>query len=111
MTTSTHIRYGIAGFVLVSCLAAAPVFAHLITFKGTVISATTASLKVTVIDEKTRKPAPMSFVLDKETKILRGDTLLTFATAKIQAGEKVSVTIDHDVDEETATVVRLDAKK
>jgi hypothetical protein len=36
---------------------------------------------------------------------------VTFAEAKIQKGEKVSVTIDHDVDEHLATIHKLDAAK
>ena len=84
---------------------------HQITFKGTVVSATATSLKVTVVDEKTKKPGVMSFDMDEETKILRGDKRVTFAAASIQKNEKIAVTIDHDVDETLAIIVRLDAKK
>ena len=85
--------------------------AHQITYKGTVLSAAPKSLRVSVVDEKTKKPAPMTFVLDEETKILRGDTLVTFAAAKIQKGEAAAVTIDHDFDWELAIVVRLADRK
>jgi hypothetical protein len=97
--------------VVVAGLAVAPVAAHQITFKGTVISATSTVLMVSVVDEKTKKVAPKKFVLDNETKILRGDKLVSFAAAKIQKGEKIAVSIDHDLDEELAMVVRLDEKK
>jgi len=84
---------------------------HQVTFKGTVVSATATALKVTVVDEKTKKPGVMSFDMDKETKILRGDKLVGFAAARIQKDEKIAVTIDHDVDETLAIIVRLDEKK
>jgi len=87
------------------------VWAHQITYKGTVLSAAPKSLRVSVVNEKTKKPEPMTFVLDEETKILRGDTLVTFAAAKIQKGEGVAVTIDHDLDWELAIVVRLAERK
>lgn len=93
------------------CLLGATVVAHQVTFKGTVISAAETTIKVMVVDEKTKKPAPKSFDLDKETKILRGDKLVTFASARIQKDEKIAVTIDHDVDETLAIVIRLDEKK
>lgn len=84
---------------------------HQITYKGTVVSATATALKVSVVDEKTKKPRTMAFDMDKETKILRGDKLVTFAAARIQKDEKIAVTIDHDVDETLALTVRLDATK
>jgi hypothetical protein len=93
------------------CVGATALVAHQITYKGTVLSAAPKSLRVSVVDEKTKKPAPMTFVLDEETKILRGDTLVTFAAAKIQKGEAAAVTIDHDLDWELAIVVRLAEKK
>ena len=96
--------------LLVAAVGSAAAF-HQVTFKGTVVSATATSLKVTVVDEKTKKPGVMAFDMDKETKILRGDKRVTFAAAAIQKDEKISVTIDHDVDETLAIIVRLDEKK
>jgi hypothetical protein len=97
--------------VIAVCMLGATLVAHQVTFKGTVISTTETSIKVMVVDEKTKKPAPKSFDFDKETKILRGDKLVTFAAARIQKDEKIAVTIDHDVDETLALVIRLDEKK
>ena len=85
--------------------------AHQVTYKGTVIALDKESVRVTVIDDKTKKPADMKFDFDKETKILRGDKRVTIAEARIVKGEKISVTIDHDVDETLAIVIRLDEKK
>ena len=96
---------------IVVCLLGATVAAHQITYKGTVVSTGKDTVTVTVIDEKTKKPIVMNFDMDKETKILRGDTLVTLAEARIQKNEKIAVTIDHDLDETLAIVVRLDAAK
>ena len=89
----------------------ATLLAHEITFKGTVVSVDATSVKITVIDEKTKKPVVKTFDYDKDTKILRGDKLVPFADAKIQKNEKISVTIDHDADETLAIVIKLDPKK
>jgi hypothetical protein len=97
--------------VVAVCIFGATLLAHEVTFKGTVISFTDTTIKVMVVDEKTKKPAPKSFDFDKETKILRGDKVVTFADARIQKDEKVAVTIDHDADETFAIVIKLDAKK
>jgi hypothetical protein len=92
------------------CLTGTPLAAHQITFKGTVVSVDKASVKVTVVDEKTKKPVQKSFDFDKETKILRGDKLVSIEHARIVKGEKIAVTIDHDIDETLAIVIRLDPK-
>ena len=105
-----RISLWVIALLLITAAAKAAAF-HQVTFKGTVVSATATSLKVTVVDEKTKKPGVMSFDMDKETKILRGDKRVTFAAAAIQKDEKIAVTIDHDVDETLAIIVRLDEKK
>jgi hypothetical protein len=99
---------------LVFCLVAAPAIAHEITFKGTVVSVESAkSLKVTVtvVDEKTKKPKPMVFEIDDETKILRGTVAVKLADAHIQKGESISVTVDHELSETLAAVVKLPVRK
>ena len=93
------------------CVAGAVLIAHQVTYKGTVLSVGKESVKVTVIDEKTKKPGPMDFDFDKETKILRGDKVVPMSQAQIQKGEKISVTVDHDADEKYALVIRLDVRK
>jgi hypothetical protein len=92
-------------------LLGASLLAHQVTYKGTVVSTEKAVVKVTVIDEKTKKPLEINFKVDKDTKILRGDTVVTLTEAKILKGEKIAVTTDHDFDEDLALVIRLDPKK
>ena len=93
------------------CIFGATLLAHQVTFKGTVVSATATAIKVNVVDEKTKKPSAMAFDMDKDTEIFRGAKKMTFAEAKIQAGETVAVTVDHDADEKLALTVKVDAKK
>ena len=106
--TMTHLRTIVVSLVAV-CALGATLLAHSIT--GTVVSVKPASIVVSVVDETTKKPVSMTFDLNKDTKIMRGTKTVTFAEAKIQKGEKVSVTIDHDVDEHLATILKLDAAK
>jgi hypothetical protein len=96
---------------IVLAMTTAAVLAHQVTYKGTVMALDKESVRVTVVDEKTKKAAAMKFDFDKETKILRGDKRVTIAEAQIVKGEKIAVTIDHDVDETLAIVIRLDEKK
>lgn len=103
-------RWMTAVMVALAC-ATTVVLAHKVTFKGTVVSATATALKVTVVDEKTKKPSTMAFDMDKETEIFRGAKKMTLAEAKIQAGDTVAVTVDHDTDETLALTVKIDVKK
>lgn len=88
-------------------VAGVSVLAHQETHKGTVISLEKETVRVNVVDPKTKKLAPRNFVVDKDTKILRDDVVVTFATAKITKDEAIAVTVDHDLDEELALVIRL----
>ena len=92
-------------------VAGVSVLAHQETHKGTVISVEKETVRVMVLDPKTKKSAPRNFVVDKETKILRDDAVVTFATAKIRKDEAIAVTVDHDLDEELALVIRLGVTK
>jgi hypothetical protein len=92
-------------------LAVAAVSAHMVTFKGTALSAEKDSVTVSVVDTETKKVTRMVFAVDDETKVLRGDVQVKFAAAKIQKGEAISVTVNHDLDEELAQVIRLGAVK
>jgi ribosomal protein S1 len=92
-------------------VASVSVLAHQETVKGKVTAIEKASVRVNVIDPKTKKTRPATFKIDKATKVLRGDAVVAFASANIRKGENIAVTIDHDEDAELAIVVRLDAAK
>jgi len=95
--------------VLVLAVSAATLYAHEV--RGTVVSATATSITVSAIDETTKKPANMTFDIGKETKIQRGTKVVSFADAKITKGEKVTITIDHELDMHLAMVIKLEEKK
>ena len=104
-------RIAVVSLLLISLMSSIPVFAHEETHKGTVIALEKTGVRMNVVDPKTKKTEARLFEIDKETKILRGDTLLTLATAKFVKGEAIAVTVDHDVDEHLALVIRLGAAK
>jgi len=83
--------------------------AHQETFKGTVVAAEAASVRVNVVDPKSKAETPKTFTITAQTRVLRGDAVVTLANARIRAGENISVTVDHDVDVTRALVIRLDA--
>jgi hypothetical protein len=97
-----------AAFLVV---AAVSVRAHQETHKGTVISVEKDKVHVNVLDPKTKKIAARAFDVDKETKILRDNKVVTFAAAKIRKDEAIAVTVDHDLDEDLALVIRLGVTK
>ena len=84
-------RMAVVCALLLSVIAGLPVLAHEETHKGTVIALEKTGVRV--------------------TKILRGDTVLTVATAKFAKGEAIAVTVDHDADEHLALVIRFGAAK
>lgn len=100
-----------AVMAVVFAVASATVIAHEETYKGTVISVETAKIRVTVIDDTTKKESAMEFGVTAKTKVLRGDKLVAFKEAKIQKDERVAVTVNHDVAGNDATVIRLAAAK
>jgi hypothetical protein len=100
-------------FILVTavCAAAARVLAHEVTYKGTVLSVEKDTVKVNVIDEKTKKASPMTFGVDQETKVIRGEVQVTFAEARIEKGESIAVTANLDDGGTVADVIRLPVRK
>lgn len=87
------------------------VLAHQETHKGTIIAVEKSHVRVNVVDPKTKKAAPMLFEVDKDTKILRDDKPVTLGAVKFQKDETIAVTVDHDVDEFLALVIRVGTSK
>lgn len=96
---------------VVVSVAAVSLLAHQETYKGKVLGVEKTTVRVNVIDVKTKKEAARTFKTNAATKVLRGDTLVKLADAKIQAGENIAVTVNHDGDATLALVIRLDAAK
>src|SRR5688500_9732559 len=92
---------------VIVALAMVTLSAHLITSKGTVVAVEKETVKVNVVDPETKKTTLRTFFVDDETKVLRDDKLVKFADAKIQKGENITITVDHDLDEDLAQIIRL----
>lgn len=97
-------------FVLVA-LAGVSATPHLLTFKGTVLGVEKETIKINAVDPETKKAAAKTFFVDEQTKVLRGDKVVKYAEAKIRNGENITITVDHDLDEELAQIIRLGAAK
>ena len=92
-------------------LGSVSVLAHQETFKGKVIAVKGTTVEVSVVNPKTKKAEPTTFKTDAETKVLRGDAVVSLAGAKIRKDENIAITVDHDLDIELAQVIRLAAAK
>ena len=106
-------RAALSAFVcaVVVSIASVSLLAHQETFKGKVTVVDKATVRVNVVNPKTKKETPTTFKIGAATRVLRGDTLVKFADAKIQKNENIAVTVDHDKDKELALIIRLDAAK
>ena len=100
------------------------VFAHEVTYRGTVVKQETGryaqpgggtrevrELHVAVVNAKTKKPSDRVFVIVDATRILRGQASVALAAANIQKGESVAVTVDHDKPGDEAITVRLEQRR
>ena len=102
----TRITVLVLSAVLVS-LAGAVALAHEVVYTGTVVSVETAKVEVNVLDGDTKKETAMVFTVTDKTKVLRGDTQLSFADAHIQKDERVAIIVDFDESGSEALEIRL----
>jgi hypothetical protein len=97
--------------VMVALLVSAVVRAHPMTYQGTVLAVQSAKLQVKTVDGITKKEAEVWFVVAKDTKVKRGDKTVSYADAKITAGERIVVIVDMDAETKMlAEEIRLAAK-
>lgn len=96
---------------VVVSVTAVSLLAHQETYKGKVLGLEKTSVRVNVVNAKTKKASARTFKTNPATKVLRGDAVVTLADAKIRAGENIAVTVNHDGDATLALVIRLDAAK
>ncbi|HYN09732.1 MAG TPA: hypothetical protein VES67_20285 [Vicinamibacterales bacterium] len=107
MRQATTLRLGAVAL----CLAGAPLLAHEVTYRGTVITVEAAKIQVRVIDEKSKKETLMDFAVTAKTRVLRGSKTVPFAEARIQKDERISVTVNNDEEGPKAITIRLAAAK
>lgn len=87
----------------------ATLFAHPMTYKGTVVAVTQTTIQMRGVDDMSKKEATTTFKITAKTKVLRGDKAVTFADAKVKKDERIAVTTDMDATPDEAVVVRLAA--
>src|SRR5262245_36952039 len=103
-------RLRIAALLVLSVVFTAALLAHEVTYMGTVLDPQPAKVQVKTVDEKTKKEDTVWFLVDRNTKVKRGDTIVKYADAKIVKGERIAVTINHDAaTHNLATEIRLAA--
>src|SRR5688572_31330030 len=65
-----------------------------VAYLGTVIEVEASRILVNVTDEKSKKEDRLSFAIDRDTKIKRDDSILSFVDAKITKGERLALLVD-----------------
>jgi hypothetical protein len=81
---------------IVLALASAVAVAHAqeVTHLGTVIAVEPNRVQVRTVDEKTKREETQWFLVDRDTRIKRGDEFMALAAAKIAPGERIAVLVD-----------------
>jgi len=96
--------------LVLSVVVSAALLAHEVTYMGSVLAVEATKVQVKTVDDKTKKEDTVWFLVDKNTKVKRGDSLVKFVDAKIAKGERIAVTINHDAaTKNLATEIRLAA--
>lgn len=106
------IRFAVATLVIASVfLVGGALSAHPMTYQGTVVAVQPTKVQVKTVDEHTKKEESIWFVVDKSTKVLRGDKALSYADAKIEVKERIVVIVDMDAKTKNfAEEIRLAAR-
>jgi len=64
------------------------------TYFGTVLEVEASRVLVNTIDEKSKKEERVWFVIDRDTRVKRGDSIVALADAKMTKGERIAVLVD-----------------
>src|SRR5436309_6233422 len=85
--------------------------AHEMMYRGTVVEVQPTKIAVKTTDDKTKKTETVWVTVNKDTKVKRGDALLSLADAHIARDERIVVIVNHDAETKMlATEIRLAAK-
>ena len=104
------VRVAVLAVIVVTVLVGAIVSAHPMSFQGLVVSVEAARIEVKTIAES-KKEEDVWCVVNKDTKVKRGDATVKYSEAQIAKGERIVVAIDHDAKiKMLATEIRLAAK-
>jgi methionine-rich copper-binding protein CopC len=100
---------GIALAALITTTSA--VLAHDMLTEGTVLTVAPTKLEIRAPNKANKKDETVAFVIDKNTKVTRGDKSVSYAHAKIEKGERIVVVVDTEAPKKmVGTQLRLQAK-
>ena len=102
----------VLGFIVMfALLASSAIGAHPMTHQGTVLAVQPTRVQIKMIDEKTKKESTDWFVIDKNTKVKRGEKAVSLADAKIAVNERIVIIVDMDAKTKNlAEEIRLAVK-
>lgn len=88
----------------------AVVCAHDVLYPGTVLSVEAERLQVRTVDPESKKELTLWFAVTRDTRVKRGDRIVTYAEAKIAKDERIVVVVNHDAEvKNVASELRLAA--
>jgi hypothetical protein len=96
-----------AAVLFALAMMAVAAYAQEVTYLGTVVTVEPARLQVRTSDEKTKEDEVKWFAIDKDTRVKRGDEIVSLTTARITPGERVAVIVDPAAKTTTAKEIRL----
>src|SRR5688572_13674444 len=75
-------------------LGASIAYAQEVTYLGTTVAVEAARLQVRIVDEKTKHEHTQWFLIDRNTRVKRGEEVVPFAPAAIRPGERIAILVD-----------------
>lgn len=91
-----NLRFCGAGAALIVFALASTAWAHEVTYLGTVVAVEAIRVRVKTSDPETKREQTVWFVINKDTKVKRGEKFVSYADAAIMKGERIAVIVDHD---------------
>jgi hypothetical protein len=86
-------------------------YAHDVLYPGTVLAVETEKLHVKTVDAETKKELNLWFAVTRDTKVRRGDRIVTYVDARIAKDERIVVVVNHDAEaKNVAAELRLAAR-
>jgi hypothetical protein len=86
-------------------------YAHEVIYQGTVLAVEADKLHVRTVDPEAKTPTDRWFTVTADTRVRRGDRVVTYASAAIVKDERIVVVVNHEAEvENVATELRLAAR-
>lgn len=89
----THFRVLIQ-VVIAWTLGASIAYAQEVTYLGTTVAVEAGRVQVRIVDEATKHEHTQWFLIDRNTRVKRGDEVVPFTAAAIRTGERIALLVD-----------------